>query len=153
MSVKRAARTASAAPYVAGAVLVAAACVSVHLVRALASQGDNGNAGGGWTSVQCDGAAAPENGELGLWADGYYVAHDWSRPGRAILRMGPGDDVCVDGRRLRVLGTFRISRKATYGEVREKARACAGTGDVVMFQSCIDGTDDNLVAYSVCEDR
>lgn len=84
---------------------------------------------------------AHDLGALVEWVPGYYVAHDWSAPGKAIARMGRGDLVMLDGQGLRIDGTATISSRTSLDAVRGMCGR-----DAIIFQTCISD-DWYRIAY------
>lgn len=83
---------------------------------------------------------AHDGGAMAEWQPGYYVAHDWSSAGKAILAMRPGDVVYVDGRRLVVAGVTKFRED----EYVENIRDVLGY-DCVIFQTCYPGSYNRIV--------
>lgn len=84
---------------------------------------------------------AHDLGALVEWSPGYYVAHDWSAPGKAITEMEQGDLVMLDGKELRIDGTATIDSRTRLNAVRDM---CGH--DAIIFQTCL--SDDRYrIAY------
>lgn len=77
-----------------------------------------------------DSAAA--DGSLTQWADGYYIAHDWSESGKAIAS---GQNVVIDGKEYAPAGSKTVSTDTSYEEVDGWVHADGGIG----MQTCTDG--------------
>lgn len=88
---------------------------------------------GSWNVDYRDDYGAPTgaaDGACTQWADGYYVAHDWSEAGEKIASR-PGT-VVVDGQRYAYVSSEVVPRDTTYEEVYAFTHANGGIG----FQTC-----------------
>lgn len=75
-------------------------------------------------------AEGAADGACTQWADGYYVAHNWSESGERIAQR-PGT-VVVDGQRYAYVSSMVVSRDTTYDQVYAFTHANGGIG----FQTC-----------------
>lgn len=80
-------------------------------------------------------AEAASDGGVTEWADGYYIAHDWSDSGAKIT--GRTEYVEVDGQTYRLAGSKEVSRDTTWNEVEGWVHANGGIG----MQTCVEGGD------------
>ncbi len=78
-------------------------------------------------------AEAASDGGVTEWADGYYIAHDWSDSGAKIT--GRTEYVEVDGQTYRLAGSKEVSRDTTWNEVEGWVHANGGIG----MQTCVEG--------------
>lgn len=78
-------------------------------------------------------AEAASDGGVTEWADGYYIAHDWSDSGAKI--GGRTEYVEVNGQTYRLAGSKEVSRDTTWNEVEGWVHANGGIG----MQTCVEG--------------
>lgn len=78
-------------------------------------------------------AEAASDGGVTEWADGYYIAHDWSDSGAKIT--GRTEYVEVNGQTYRLHGSKEVSRDTTWNEVEGWVHANGGIG----MQTCVEG--------------
>lgn len=78
-------------------------------------------------------AEAASDGGVTEWADGYYIAHDWSDSGAKIT--GRTEYVEVDGQTYRLADSKEVSRDTTWNEVEGWVHANGGIG----MQTCVEG--------------
>ncbi|WP_251159440.1 hypothetical protein [Caniella muris] len=78
-------------------------------------------------------AEAASDGGVTEWADGYYIAHDWSDSGAKIT--GRTEYVEVNGQTYRLAGSKEVSRDTTWNEVEGWVHANGGIG----MQTCVEG--------------
>lgn len=86
-------------------------------------------------------AEAPENGEIGLWADGWFIAHRHTPNGAKIASFI--NQVEVDGQ-IYVLDDTWISTDLITSEEVARIRARGG----ITFQTCIDESTNQMVHYA-----
>lgn len=89
-------------------------------------------------------SSAPDDGSVGEWADGYFIAHDWSANG--VMIMSCPEYVEVDGVLYEFAGSTTYTRD-TYYEDGPEAFAHAGGG--IGFQTCY-GTVYLVTHYVPC---
>lgn len=77
--------------------------------------------------------SAASDGSVTKWADGYYIAHNWSDNGAKIT--GRTEYVEVDGQTYRLAGSQEVSRDTTWEEVEGWVHANGGIG----MQTCVEG--------------
>lgn len=77
--------------------------------------------------------SAASDGSVTKWADGYYIAHNWSDNGAKIT--GRTEYVEVDGKTYRLAGSQEVSRDTTWEEVEGWVHANGGIG----MQTCVEG--------------
>lgn len=76
-------------------------------------------------------SSAPDDGSVGEWADGYFIAHDWSANGERIAACPTY--VEVDGQLYRFVGSTTFTRDTYYEDGPEQfTHADGGIG----FQTC-----------------
>lgn len=85
-------------------------------------------------------SAAPDDGSIGLWADGWFIAHSGMLNGDTIASIPPY--VEVDGQVYKMTDTWISDDSVTTEEI---ARARANNG--IVFQTCITQTTNRLVHY------
>ena len=90
-----------------------------------------------------DSEAAPDDGAVGLWAEGYYIVHSYAPEGQAVLSMQEGDAFEIDGVTHEVEGVLTISQFAQLGEVYE----AAGSDRYTFLQTCVPDSDWVRVVY------
>lgn len=78
-------------------------------------------------------ASAAEDGSLTQWADGYFIAHDWSYNGQMIARKP--STVVINGRSYHYVSSIVVSRDTMWEEVSSFVLANGGIG----FQTCTSG--------------
>lgn len=78
-------------------------------------------------------ASGDANGALTQWADGYYVAHDWSANGQRISSQP--EYVEVDGQTYRLAGSQEVSRDTTWEDIEGWVHQNGGIG----MQTCVEG--------------
>lgn len=87
-----------------------------------------------------DALSAPEDGSIGLWADGWFIAHSHMPNGDKIATFPPR--VEVDGK------IYRLADKWVAGDILtadEVARVRCHDG--IVFQTCITDTTNWMVLY------
>lgn len=84
---------------------------------------------------------APENGEIGLWADGWFIAHRHTPNGAKIATLV--EQIEVDGQ-LYVLDDAWISTDLITQDEVARIRAKGG----ITLQTCIDQTTNQMVHYA-----
>lgn len=85
-----------------------------------------------------DATDAPADGSIAEWYENYFITHDWSEYGRAILSMNVGDRVEIDGKTMVVERVFDYPKSSYYGEIIQLA------GDEgIVLQTCVPGRDMN----------
>ncbi|MBF0578240.1 hypothetical protein IM774_00220 [Erysipelotrichaceae bacterium RD49] len=85
-------------------------------------------------------AAAPDDGSIGLWADGWFIAHSGMLNGDTIASIP--SYVEVDGQVYAMTDTWISDDSVSTEEI---ARARANNG--IVFQTCITDTTNRLVHY------
>lgn len=94
-----------------------------------------GQGAGAWSPAYRDEYGtdtAADDGSLTQWADGYYIAHDWSENGKAIAS---GRNVVIDGREYALAGSQTVPPGTPYEDVEGWVHADGGIG----MQTCTEG--------------
>lgn len=78
-------------------------------------------------------ASGDASGALTQWADGYYIAHNWSDNGARISSQP--EYVEVDGRTYRLAGSQEVSRDTTWEDIEGWVHQNGGIG----MQTCVEG--------------
>lgn len=91
--------------------------------------------------IPCQGAdSAPLDGSIGLWADGWFIAHRHTPNGQKIASFVP--KIEMDGQLYIMDDTWISSDEITLDEI---ARIRANNG--ITFQTCIDEATNYMVHY------
>lgn len=85
---------------------------------------------------------ASDTGELTQWDPGWYITHEWSRYGRQILRLIPGDVVSVNGEKIKVEGVFDYPKDSYSSEINEVVDS-----QYIVFQTCEPNSNLNRIVY------
>lgn len=95
---------------------------------------------------------AMDDGSLTEWEHRYYVTHNWSSYGQAILSMQPGDEVVVNGITVHIKGLFDYPKSSYYNEVAALIDdALPSMRDAAAFQTCVPDSDYNRIVYGTVE--
>ncbi len=87
-----------------------------------------------------DALNAPEDGSIGLWADGWFIVHRTTPNGQKIASFV--SQIEVDGQLYVLDDTWVTSDEITLDEIK-RIRANQG----ITFQTCIDETTNQMVHY------
>lgn len=84
---------------------------------------------------------AHDDGSINEWAPGWFVTHDWSESGKAILSLGVGDTIVIDGIPIEITSRGSCLVDDDYESVRSNLG-----GQCVVLQTCAgDGVHNVLL--------
>lgn len=83
---------------------------------------------------------AHDDGSINEWADGWYNAHNWSEPGKAIVSLGIGDVIIIDGIPITITDRFYCDVDDYYERIRTEVGEWS-----VIFQTCLGDGAHNII--------
>lgn len=93
-----------------------------------------------WPKVDHFATNAHDDGSVVEWAPGFYIAHNWSDGGQAILSADIGQTIEVYGTPITICERFRVANDSTYEALRTEAgpwraifQTCSGQGDTLIL--------------------